>query len=207
MIALSPSRGIFNKFATGSRRRCAGCWPVAKKRGYSAGERQHVGPRRTDGPAGQRAVPGMDRPAMFARSGAPPADFGFRIHAGGRDKSRDRSSLHVIGSFRSRLRRLRTANMNCRPRETGSGNRTSGEFVKRPFGLHSFRRWTFGPIELVGPQPLVATTGSLFTNAPVVPLEGQESKFIFPTVTPELKRDVKGTRTLTVSKSSMRNSS
>jgi sugar phosphate isomerase/epimerase len=47
------------------------------------------------------------------------------------------------------------------------------------------------PIELV---EAAASSGydqvSLFTNAPVVPLAGQESKFVFPTVTPETKREV-----------------
>ena len=48
-----------------------------------------------------------------------------------------------------------------------------------------------GPLELV---EIAAACGyrhvSLFTNAPVVPIAGQEGKFQFPTVTPDLKSEV-----------------
>jgi sugar phosphate isomerase/epimerase len=47
------------------------------------------------------------------------------------------------------------------------------------------------PVELV---EAAAACGydqvSLFTNAPVVPLAGQESKFVFPTVTPQIQREI-----------------
>ena len=49
-----------------------------------------------------------------------------------------------------------------------------------------------GPLELI---EIAAACGydavSLFTNAPVVPIAGQQGKFTFPTVTPALAREVK----------------
>ncbi|MCB2060368.1 MAG: TIM barrel protein [Novosphingobium sp.] len=64
--------------------------------------------------------------------------------------------------------------------------------MKRPFGLHQLSAMDIDPLELV---ETAAACGydqvSLFTNAPVVPLEGQESKFVFPTVTTEIKEEVK----------------
>jgi sugar phosphate isomerase/epimerase len=49
-----------------------------------------------------------------------------------------------------------------------------------------------GPAELIA---IAATCGygavSLFTNAPHVPIAGQEGKFVFPTVTPAMQREVK----------------
>jgi sugar phosphate isomerase/epimerase len=48
-----------------------------------------------------------------------------------------------------------------------------------------------GPLELI---EIAAQCGyghvSLFTNAPVVPIAGQEGKFQFPTVTPDIKEEV-----------------
>ena len=61
----------------------------------------------------------------------------------------------------------------------------------RPLGLHQLTAMDVGPIELI---EIAAKCGyshvSLFTNAPVVPIAGQEGKFQFPTVTTELKGEV-----------------
>lgn len=63
--------------------------------------------------------------------------------------------------------------------------------MKRPLGLHQLSAMDLSSLELV---QAAAECGydhvSLFTNAPVVPLEGQESKFVFPTATSENKQDV-----------------
>ena len=63
--------------------------------------------------------------------------------------------------------------------------------MPRPLGLHQLTLMDVGPLELI---EIAAACGyqhvSLFTNAPVVPIAGQEGKFQFPTVTPELKGDV-----------------
>ena len=57
--------------------------------------------------------------------------------------------------------------------------------VARTLGLHQITAMDVGPLELI---EIAATCGyeavSLFTNAPHVPIEGQEGKFVFPTVTP-----------------------
>jgi sugar phosphate isomerase/epimerase len=63
--------------------------------------------------------------------------------------------------------------------------------MTRPLGLHQLTAMDVGPLELI---EIAGTCGyshvSLFTNAPTVPIAGQEGKFQFPTVTPELKGDV-----------------
>ena len=63
--------------------------------------------------------------------------------------------------------------------------------MPRPIGLHQITAMDIGPVELI---ETAAASGydqvSLFTNAPMVPIEGQEGKFRFPTVTPELQREV-----------------
>ena len=63
--------------------------------------------------------------------------------------------------------------------------------MPRPLGLHQLTAMDVGPLELI---EIAASCGynhvSLFTNAPVVPIAGQEGKFTFPTVTPATKREV-----------------
>jgi sugar phosphate isomerase/epimerase len=63
--------------------------------------------------------------------------------------------------------------------------------MPRPLGLHQITAMDIGPLELI---ETAAACGyeqvSLFTNAPMVPIAGQEGKFTFPTVTPELQREV-----------------
>jgi sugar phosphate isomerase/epimerase len=63
--------------------------------------------------------------------------------------------------------------------------------MSRPLGLHQLSVMDISPLELI---EVAAQCGyervSLFTNAPVVPIEGQEGKFAFPTVTPEMKGEV-----------------
>ncbi len=62
----------------------------------------------------------------------------------------------------------------------------------RPLGLHQLTAMDVGPLELI---EIAGCCGyqavSLFTHAPHVPLAGQEGKFIFPTVTPALEREVR----------------
>jgi sugar phosphate isomerase/epimerase len=64
--------------------------------------------------------------------------------------------------------------------------------MPRPLGLHQLTAMDIGPLELI---ETAAACGydqvSLFTNAPVVPIAGQEGKFTFPTVTQALKGEVK----------------
>lgn len=64
--------------------------------------------------------------------------------------------------------------------------------MARPLGLHQLTAMDVGPLELI---EIAAACGydqvSLFTNAPTVPIAGQEGKFTFPTVKPELLREVK----------------
>ncbi|MEO6716985.1 MAG: TIM barrel protein [Novosphingobium sp.] len=63
--------------------------------------------------------------------------------------------------------------------------------MPRRLGLHQLTAMDVGPLELI---EIAAECGyshvSLFTNAPVVPIAGQEGKFQFATVTPDLKREV-----------------
>ena len=63
--------------------------------------------------------------------------------------------------------------------------------MPRPLGLHQLTAMDVGPLDLI---EIAGTCGyshvSLFTNAPVVPIAGQEGKFQFPTVTPEMKGEV-----------------
>lgn len=63
--------------------------------------------------------------------------------------------------------------------------------MNRPLGLHQLSVMDISPLELI---EVAAQCGyervSLFTNAPVVPIEGQEGKFAFPTVTPEMRGEV-----------------
>ena len=63
--------------------------------------------------------------------------------------------------------------------------------MPRPLGLHQLTAMDVGPLELI---EIAAACGydqvSLFTNAPVVPIAGQEGKFQFPTVLPEMKGEV-----------------
>lgn len=63
--------------------------------------------------------------------------------------------------------------------------------MKRPLGLHQTTAMDLSPVALV---EAAAAAGfdhvSLFTNNPVVPLEGHADKFVFPRVTPETKRAV-----------------
>lgn len=65
--------------------------------------------------------------------------------------------------------------------------------MPRPIGLHQLTAMDIGPLELI---EVAAHCGyqavSLFTNAPVVPIAGQEGKFTFPTVTPQMQREVSG---------------
>ncbi|MCK9563669.1 MAG: sugar phosphate isomerase/epimerase [Bacteroidales bacterium] len=65
--------------------------------------------------------------------------------------------------------------------------------MKRPLGLHQLSAMDVSPVDLVD---IAAHAGyrtvSLFTNAPVVPLGEQSSKFVFPTVTPDNKHEVMG---------------
>ena len=62
----------------------------------------------------------------------------------------------------------------------------------RPLGLHQLSAMDVGPLELI---EIAAECGygavSLFTHAPHVPIEGQEGKFVFPTVTPALAHEVR----------------
>lgn len=62
----------------------------------------------------------------------------------------------------------------------------------RPIGLHQLTAMDVGPLELI---EIAAACGyqavSLFTNAPHVPIAGQEGKFVFPTVTPAMEREVR----------------
>ena len=62
--------------------------------------------------------------------------------------------------------------------------------MPRPLGLHQLTAMDIGPLELI---ETAAACGyeqvSLFTNAPVVPIAGQEGKFTFPTVTPQMQRE------------------
>jgi sugar phosphate isomerase/epimerase len=63
--------------------------------------------------------------------------------------------------------------------------------VTRPLGLHQLTAMDVGPLELI---EIAAACGyqavSLFTNAPIVPIAGQEGKFTFPTVTLAMQREV-----------------
>ena len=63
--------------------------------------------------------------------------------------------------------------------------------MPRPLGLHQLTAMDVGPLELI---EIAATCGyshvSLFANAPVVPIAGQEGKFQFPTVTPDIKHEL-----------------
>ena len=60
--------------------------------------------------------------------------------------------------------------------------------MPRPLGLHQLTAMDVGPLELI---EIAVACGyshvSLFTNAPQVPIDGQEGKFRFPTVTQEAK--------------------
>lgn len=62
----------------------------------------------------------------------------------------------------------------------------------RALGLHQLTAMDVGPLELI---EIAATCGyeavSLFTNAPHVPIEGQEGKFVFPTVTQAMEFEVR----------------
>ncbi len=63
--------------------------------------------------------------------------------------------------------------------------------MPRPLGLHQLSAMDLSPLELIEVAALCGYDHvSLFTNAPVVPIAGQEDKFTFPTVTPELKDEV-----------------
>ena len=63
--------------------------------------------------------------------------------------------------------------------------------MPRPLGLHQLTAMDVTPLDLI---EIAASCGyeqvSLFTNAPVVPIAGQEGKFQFPTVTQDLKSEV-----------------
>jgi len=63
--------------------------------------------------------------------------------------------------------------------------------MERTLGLHQLSAMDLTPFELVD---AAADCGygavSLFTNAPHVPIEGQEGKFVFPTVLPAMKADM-----------------
>jgi sugar phosphate isomerase/epimerase len=64
--------------------------------------------------------------------------------------------------------------------------------ASRPLGLHQITATDLDPLGFV---EIAAAAGyqqvSLFTHNPVVPLPGQQAKFVFPTVTPGLKRDIR----------------
>ena len=63
--------------------------------------------------------------------------------------------------------------------------------MPRPLGLHQLTAMDVTPLDLI---EIAASCGyeqvSLFTNAPDVPIAGQEGKFQFPTVTQDLKGEV-----------------
>ena len=64
--------------------------------------------------------------------------------------------------------------------------------MPRPLGLHQLTAMDIGPLELIETAAACGYQSvSLFTNAPVVPIAGQEGKFTFPTVTPEMAREVR----------------
>lgn len=62
----------------------------------------------------------------------------------------------------------------------------------RPLGLHQLTAMDVSPLELI---EIAASCGygtvSLFTHAPHVPIAGQEGKFVFPTVSPAMAREVR----------------
>jgi len=64
--------------------------------------------------------------------------------------------------------------------------------MTRRLGLHQLSAMDLTPFELV---EAAAACGygavSLFTNAPHVPIAGQEGKFVFPTVTPAMEREMR----------------
>ena len=64
--------------------------------------------------------------------------------------------------------------------------------MKRALGLHQLSAMDLTPFELVD---AAAACGydrvSLFTNAPHVPIAGQEGKFVFPTVLPHMQREMR----------------
>jgi len=64
--------------------------------------------------------------------------------------------------------------------------------MTRPLGLHQLSAMDLTPFELV---EAAAACGygavSLFTNAPHVPIAGQEGKFVFPTVLPAMRDGMK----------------
>ncbi|RYD93309.1 MAG: sugar phosphate isomerase/epimerase, partial [Sphingomonadales bacterium] len=63
--------------------------------------------------------------------------------------------------------------------------------MARPLGLHHITTKELEPIPFVR---MAAEAGydqvSLFTNAPLVPQRGREAMFAFPTVTPQLQREM-----------------
>ncbi len=62
--------------------------------------------------------------------------------------------------------------------------------MPRPLGLHQLSAMDIGPLELIETAAVCGYDQvSLFTNAPVVPIAGQEGKFTFPTVTQEMARE------------------
>lgn len=64
--------------------------------------------------------------------------------------------------------------------------------MARLLGLHQLSAMDISPLDLI---EVAASCGygavSLFTNAPVVPIAGQEGKFTFPTVTAQMKGEVR----------------
>src|SRR5260221_7749416 len=63
--------------------------------------------------------------------------------------------------------------------------------MPRPLGLHQLSAMDIGPVELVEAAAACRYGQvSLFTNAPMVPIAGQEAKFVFPTVSQDNKRAV-----------------
>lgn len=64
--------------------------------------------------------------------------------------------------------------------------------MKRALGLHQLSAMDLTPFELVETARACGYDQvSLFTNAPHVPIAGQEGKFVFPTVLPEMKREMR----------------
>jgi len=63
--------------------------------------------------------------------------------------------------------------------------------MERMLGLHQLSAMDLTPFELVEAAAQCGYRAvSLFTNAPHVPIEGQEGKFVFPTVLPAMKTDM-----------------
>ncbi len=66
-----------------------------------------------------------------------------------------------------------------------------GEKMQRPLGAHQSSVMDLSPIEMIEAAAQCGYQNvSLFSNMPVVPIEGKEAKFVFPAVTQETKGEV-----------------